>query len=729
MTERASPQQLRALSVEDEPECTELIRRFLEREGFELTIERVASTDDLERALDQASWDVVLADHSMPGLSSTTALELVLARRLDLPFIVVSGQIGEDAAVEAMRAGAHDYVPKTNLNRLGVAVRRALRDAAERATLRQRERDLEALHEVAFAAGRALDPTRLAGFAVDRARELLRADGAWLHWWDPSPGALRVTASSPPGAEAPPAALAQADGVAAQAFRLGEAVTVENDREIGLAATSPGTRIVSAMAAPLVVGERIVGALSAGSASARRFAPHELRVLSLLGAEVGPALEAGRLLTEARRAASYDAITGLPNRGTFLRKLDEQIRASAARGTTFALLYADLDRFREINDAFGHEGGDAVLREVGVRVAAGGRETVERVARLGVDDFAFLLPPGSEEREAVRAAEEGIAFLREPYVLSEQPLHLSASIGIAAYPRHGLSAEQLLRHAEAAMFAAKRTQTRYAVYGDALDPHSQRKIALLGALRRALEKNELTLHYQPQVDFRTRRLVGAEALLRWRDPGRGMVPPLEFIPVAEETGLIHELTPWVLKRALQQQVAFHRAGLDLRISVNVSMRNLRDPEFLSVVDALVGTAGIDSGSLTLEVTEGAMMLEATRTLDVLRRIRALGVNISIDDFGTGYSSLAYLSRLPVNEVKIDRAFVMDVTAPGSRAIVRAVIDLGKVFDLRVVAEGVKDEPTWTELRSLGCEVAQGYHLSEPLPAEAFTAWAARSASG
>jgi diguanylate cyclase (GGDEF)-like protein len=721
-------QQLRVLSVEDEPDFTELLRRLLEREGFVVTIERVAAKADLERALDRGCWDLVLSDHSMPGLSSIDTLQLVQARGLDLPVIVVSGHIGEDAAVDAMRNGADDYVLKTSLNRIGVAVRRALSAVTERATLRQRERDLEALHEVAFAAGRALDPTRLAEFAVDRARELLHADGAWLYWWDEAKGRLRRTASSPPGAEVVPLELAPGEGVSGSAFARGEALMVERGGESSLWARGVGVGIVGAIATPLFVGERVVGTLAAGSAAAREFSPQELRVLSLLGAGVAPALEASRLLAEAQRAANYDAITGLPNRGSFLRRLDARIRESAANGATFALLYADIDRFREVNDAFGHDGGDAVLRELGARIARVGSDTVDRVARLGVDDFAFLLRPGSDEHEAARAAEDGIEFLREPFTLSEQPVHLSASIGIAAFPAHGLNAEELLRHAEAAMFAAKRTQTRYAVYGDALDAHSQRKIELLGDLRRALARNELTLHYQPQVDFRTGRLVGAEALLRWRHPDRGMVPPLEFIPVAEETGLIHQLTPWVLKRALQQHAAWARAGLELRLSVNVSMRNLRDPEFLSVVDALIGTAGVDSGSVTLEVTEGAMMLEATRTLDVLRRIRALGVNLSIDDFGTGYSSLAYLSRLPVNEVKIDRAFVMDVALPGPRAIVRAVIDLGKAFNLRVVAEGVKDEPTWTQLHALGCDIAQGYYLSEALPAEALTAWACRRAA-
>jgi PAS domain S-box-containing protein/diguanylate cyclase (GGDEF)-like protein len=435
-----------------------------------------------------------------------------------------------------------------------------------------------------------------------------------------------------------------------------------------------------------------------------------------------------RHAVDADRAAWFDALTGLPNRASFVRKLGEHIRASAALDSTFAIIYADLDRFREINDTFGHDGGDAVLRELGWRIARYGSDLLERIAHLQVDKFAFLLPPGSDVAAATRAAQDGIEFLREPFRVSDQPVQLSASMGIAVYPTDGRTAEELLRHAETAMFAAKRNETRYVVYSAALDAHTEHKIALLHDLRRALETNELSIHYQPQIDFGTGRLVGAEALMRWRHPTRGLIPPLEFIGVAEETGLILELTPWVLKRALEQQRLWTRAGLELRMSVNVSMRNLRDPEFLTVVEALVKTSGVDPGSMTLEITEGAMMLEASRTLEALRAIRALGVDISIDDFGTGYSSLSYLSRLPVTEVKIDRAFVMDITEPGPRAIVQAVIDLGKAFGLRVVAEGVKDEATWSQLRALGCDVAQGFYFSEPRTAEDFATWAAEHPS-
>jgi diguanylate cyclase (GGDEF)-like protein len=670
------------------------MRRSLERAGVVVTIERVASMPDLDRALRRATWDLVLSDQSMPSLSSMEVLRALQALMFPVPLIIVSGDIGEEAAV--------------SLNRPGVAARRSLTDPSERAALWQRERDLEALHDVALAAGRALDPRRLAEFAVHRGRELLHADGASLHWWDDVGRVLRRIASSQSGKRHIAIELSPGEVVARAAFERGEVVSIEN-----------------AVSAPLFVGERIVGTLSAGSGSPRRFTPQEIRVLSLLGAQVAPALEADRLVKAAQHAANYDAVTGLQNRTSFLRKLREQIDDSAAQGTSFAVLYADLDRFREINDAFGHEGGDTVLRELGARIARTGRATLDRVARLGVDDFAFLLEAGTGENDAVQSAEDGIQFLRDPFTLSEQPVYLSASVGIAVFPTHGRSAEELLRHAEAAMFAAKRTETRYAIYGTSFDVRSERKIALLRDLRRALETNQLRLLYQPQVDFRTGRLVGAEALLRWRHPERGVIPPLEFIPVAEETGLIYQLTPWVLEHALRQQRAWQRSGLELRMSINVSMRNLRDPEFFAVVDSLVRMTGVDSGWVTLEVTEAAMMLEVTRTLDVMRRIRALGVNISIDDFGTGYSSLAYLSRLPMNEVKIDRAFAMDITRPGPRAIVQAVITLGEVFGLRVVAEGVKDEPTWTQLHRLGCDVAQGYHLSKPIAAEAFATWATR----
>jgi diguanylate cyclase (GGDEF)-like protein len=712
---------LRVLSVEDEVAFTELIRRALENEGFSVTIARAQSEPELDRALDSGPWDVVLSDHSMPGFTSQDALRIIKGRGLDLPFIIVSGYIGEEAAVEAMRAGAHDYVPKTSLGRLGVAVRSALRDAAERAALRQREQDLEALHAVAFAAGKALDIDRLAAFAIERAQALLHCDYAAIYWWSADRGRLerlaRSTETPDPGREW----IQPGSGVSGRVFVEREAMVV--DDYMAWPGHLPGvqTTLASAAATPLIIGDRVAGAFAIGSVTVRHFTPEEMRILSLFAAEVAPAIETSRLLAAAQHAARYDALTGLPNRVLFFERLEAQIAQCDRERTTFALMYADLDEFREINDAFGHEAGDAVLRELGVRL----RQFVgigDSVGRFGADEFAVLFPVGSGVTEARIAAERAVDFLKEPFSAGGNLVRLAASLGIVAYPEHGVEPEILLQRAESAMFAAKRSQARYRIYSADLDPQSQKRIALAADLRRALAENELVLYYQPQVDCRTGAVVAAEALLRWNKPGRGVVPPMEFIPFAEESGLILEITPWVLRQALRQLSQWRAAGIDFRVSVNVAMRNLHDPTFPDHVERIVAESGVPPASLILEITEGTIMLEPERTLELLQRFRRAGIGVAIDDFGTGYSSLTYLSRLPVDEIKVDKSFVMALIDPGNRAIVDAVVQLGRAFGLRVVAEGVKDGPTWNTIAGLGGVVAQGFHLSPPIPPDQLVLW-------
>jgi EAL domain-containing protein (putative c-di-GMP-specific phosphodiesterase class I) len=317
-----------------------------------------------------------------------------------------------------------------------------------------------------------------------------------------------------------------------------------------------------------------------------------------------------------------------------------------------------------------------------------------------------------------------VTFLNEPFIVDGHPVHVAASYGIVVYPEHGREAGMLLQRAEIAMFAAKRSQTRYRIYSAELDPQSQKRIALATELRHALIANEFVLHYQPQVDCATGAIVAVEALLRWAHPERGLVGPMEFIPFAEQSGLIVDITPWVVREALSQVREWRAAGVDLRVSVNVAMRNLRDPGFLAQIEELVAASGVPAAALTLEITEGTIMLEAERTLDLLQRFRTMGIGVAIDDFGTGYSSLAYLSRLPVDEIKIDKSFVMALDDPGNRAIVDAVIQLGQAFSLRVVAEGVKDAATWEKIRSLPCDVGQGYFMSPPIPADEFGRWLA-----
>ena len=540
----AEREPLVVLSVEDDPQFGALLRRVLEAEGFEVTIERVQSRGELESALQRRSWDVVLSDHSMPGFSSTHALQVIKARGLDIPFIIVSGYIGEENAVAVMRAGAYDYVPKTGLNRLGVAVRNARNAASERALLRQRERDLEALHAVAFAAGSALDAGRLATFASERARELLQTDTSSVYWWDPDTLVLDRIARSTTRTDEGIARLLVGDSMAGRAFEQREAMVVD-DYPTWPHRSKDTSAVRSGMAVPMFIGDRAVGAFTATSMVPRRFSASEIRVLSVLAAEVAPAIETSRLVAAAQYAASYDSLTGLPNRALFTARLEAQTAECAAQGRSFALIFADLDDFREINDAFGRDAGNAVLRELGVRLRGLGG-VGDAVGRFGGDEFGMRFPPGSDVAFATRAAEAAIEFLKEPFVVEGQSVHLAASIGIVGFPEHGTTAEILLQRAEEAMVAAKRSRARHRVYTSDLDPHSQQRIALVTELRRAMTERQLVLHYQPQVDVPTGRIVAAEALLRWRHPHRGLVPPMDFIGLAEQTGLILELTPWVI---------------------------------------------------------------------------------------------------------------------------------------------------------------------------------------
>ena len=718
-------QRLRVLSIEDDAPFSELIRRKLETEGFTVSLERVQTRSALDRCLDRQTWDIVISDHNMPGFDSEEALSAIKARRLDVPFIIVSGHIGEDAAVAVMRAGAHDYVRKDDLSRLGVVVRSALKNAADRAASVQRERDLEAIHAVAFAAGSMLDTSRLAQFAVDRASELLRTDNAALYWWSAETRLLERIARNANTADRGIERLAPGEGLVGTAFARRETIVVDDYPTWRNRLPGARSALASAIATPLVIGDRVTGIFLAGSLTPRRFTPDEVRVLTVLAAEVGPPIETSHLVAAARHAAEYDALTGLPNRGLFGQRLQSQIEACTAAATTFALLYADLDDFRQINDAFGYDSGNAVLRELGVRlrrVSGIG----DAVARFGADEFGMVFEAGTGVAEARRAAEGAVAFLGEPFQVGPLRVHLNVSIGIVVFPEHGRDAEVLLRRAELAMFAAKQTHTGYRIYSSDLDPQSQKRLALTGELRNAIGANELVLFYQPQIDCRSGSVVGAEALLRWRHPERGLVPPMDFIPLAEQTGLILQITPWVVEQALRQLQSWRQLGLDLRLAVNVAMRNLHDPGFLGTIERLIAGSGMTPRSLTLEITEGTIMLEPQRTLALLQRFRELQLGVAIDDFGTGYSSLSYLSRLPVDEIKIDKSFVMTMAEVGNRAIVAAVIEMGRAFGLRVVAEGVKDKATYETIVALHCPVAQGYYWSAPVPAGEFADLLARA---
>jgi diguanylate cyclase len=420
--------------------------------------------------------------------------------------------------------------------------------------------------------------------------------------------------------------------------------------------------------------------------------------------------------------ALHDPLTGLPNRILLRDRTGQAIRQSDRDLVPAALLLLDLDRFKEVNDTLGHHYGDQLLIQVSQRLQAALRK-VDTVARLGGDEFAVLLPKVTTTEGAIAVARKLQAAFEEPFTLEEVNLEVEASIGLALYPEHGSDPDELLQRADIAMYAAKDTHAGFVVFDPKLDQHSPRRLALLGELRRAIDTGQLVLHYQPKVDTQTGRLLGVEALVRWQHPTHGLIPPGDFLPLAEHTGLITPLTHYVLEAALRQCRAWQQAGHELGVAVNISARRMLDRAFPDEVASLLATLEVPARLLLLEITESTMMADPQHALEVLSRLHQMGVQLSIDDFGTGYSSMAHLKNLPVDELKVDRSFVSHMTGSTSDAvIVRSTVDLGRNLGLRVVAEGVEDQTTLQELNKLGCDAIQGYYISRPVPADELLTW-------
>ncbi len=479
------------------------------------------------------------------------------------------------------------------------------------------------------------------------------------------------------------------------------------------------------MAAPLRDGGEITGVFLVTDRldDVSTFDRDDLKLFEALAGHASVALTNSGLVARVKAAAQetehlslHDPLTGLPNRLHFQQRLERRLLTDGSA----AVLLMDVDRFKEVNDTLGHDVGDRLLREVGRRLRQVERgETV--VARLGGDEFAVLL--GGDDVHIEGMVARITRDMARPFDLGEVTLDVMASIGIASTPRDGSSAALLLRRAEVAMYDAKHGSTGVARYDPNRDPYSSRRLSLIGDLARAVEESTLELHYQPQADPGTGQVTGVEALLRWNHPLWGSVPPDEFIPLAEHTGLIKPLTRFVLETAVRQCVTWRDSGTPVLMAVNVSMRNLLEPELADTVARMLVQAGLPAALLKLEVTESAIVSDPERAVTALERLVDLGLHVSVDDFGTGYSSLTRLRRLPVQEVKIDRSFVRHLSErDDDKAIVRAVIGLGHDLGLRVVAEGVEDEASWRLLREMECDLVQGYFLAKPMPAELMTSW-------
>lgn len=443
-----------------------------------------------------------------------------------------------------------------------------------------------------------------------------------------------------------------------------------------------------------------------------------LAILTLLLALVRTALSFRdlRSLAQSRYDATTDDLTLLPNRRVFMRTVNEGIASARAEDESLVLLVIDLDQFKELNDALGHHAGDELLRQIGPRLENLDRST-DLFARLGGDEFGLLLCPPSGRNAALRAAASIGDALREPFEIKGVQMNVSASIGIALYPSDGDDAQHLLQHADIAMYNAKAAGEAWGFYAGDRGEHSRDALELASELSDAIADGQLELRYQPIAEAGGGTVIGVEALVRWAHPTRGLLAPDVFIPLAEQSGQMRDVTRWVIDAALERAREWHDDGYRLRMSVNVSVQDLLDVTFPGEVAAALARHGVDPSTLVLEVTETSIMSDPVRISDVLGRLGEIGVGLSLDDFGTGYSSLFHLKTLPVSEVKIDRGFVAGMRAGATdREIVRCTILLARNLGLTAVAEGVEDAETWQALRELGCTLIQGYHLARPLPA-------------
>lgn len=419
--------------------------------------------------------------------------------------------------------------------------------------------------------------------------------------------------------------------------------------------------------------------------------------------------------------ALHDNLTGLANRALLTERLQQAIHNAQQERTEFALLIMDLDRFKEINDTLGHPIGDKLLAQVGKRLTHTLRQ-VDVVARLGGDEFAILLSPADEEH-VIRIAHKVLSTFEKVFQVNELQLFVGISIGISMFPRHGITYQSLFQRADVAMYVAKKNRYGYAIYDSSLDPHSVGKLSLASELKTALENNLFEIYYQPVINIKNKKIVSIEALLRWTHPTHGNVSPIDIIPLAEQTGLIKPLTRWVLETAITKNRELHSSGIDIKTAVNLSVFNFQEPDLVEYISNLLTQYKLPEESLVLEITESAMMMNPQRAIEILTAFDQMGIELAVDDFGTGFSSLSYLKQLPVDTLKIDKSFVMDMIENDNDAVlVKSTIDLAHNMGINVIAEGIESEEILDILDILSCEYGQGYFISHPLDSNSLDLW-------
>ncbi len=698
---------LNVLMVEDSEIDAILIIRELRRGGFEPIWERVQTVEELHTALNSHTWDVIISDYRLPGFNAPMALEIAKQSQKDIPFILVSGTIGEVSAVEMMKAGAHDYVMKDNLSRLPVAVRRELRDAQVRAERQQAQNLLQTL------------ASNIPGIIFSFVHHL--NDSIVFEYI--SFGCLKLLELTP-------------DQILENAYLCLAQIHID-DRAGCYAAAKQSAQTLN----PFFYEWRLVtpsGKLKWVQASARS----ECR-------ENGDIVWHGVLLDVSDRKhaqeliihnALHDPLTDLPNRSLLVERLELSInRAKRVENYRYAVLFLDLDRFKVINDSLGHLAGDQLLKSIAQKLKNHLRD-VDLVARIGGDEFVILLEDISGIEKAIQITERILADFQTALILNDSEVVISTSIGIVLGTKDYSHASDLLRDADIAMYRAKaEDRSSYKIFDIEMHTQAVNRLTLETDIRKAIEREEFVIYYQPIVDIlgdaydgqhqrfsresqlQPVRLIGFEALVRWQHPTRGFLLPEEFVPIAEETGLIVQIDRWMFYKACQQLASWKAkfaSHFPLKMSINLSAQDIRQASLIDGITQTLAQTGLEGDSIALEITESMLIENISKTIDLLTQLKERKIQISIDDFGSGYSSLNYLHRLPADNLKIDRSFVSQMQE-GNRnyQVVSTIIALSNQLGLGVIAEGIETLQQLQWLQQLGCECGQGYVFSKPLSHE------------